>query len=375
MKSEFHDKKSTTFAKGVAYNFVIAFLALVLTWIFGGPKIDIEFKTALLICAFLFIAFLALMIFSPYSAPPYAHPKKKRITGHYKYIRHPNYAAIIYLLNPALAIIFRSWIYLLGCIVIYFIWKTVAEDEEVATAREFGEVYSQYRLTANLLFPDLYSISWLLYFFFIGTSVFIAVFVVLNFSSLLFRYVSWEKKSDGLPTAASENDEVKANQDSGNKGENKIAVGFPAASEARYDKPDSIVIEKIRLNAPLIYAQSADQRELNQDLNSGVVIYPGSDQPGKIGNFFLTGHSSVYPWNKTIYGQVFAAIDKLEIGDTAVIYLQQHKYEYKITNKYTVTPKDVQLVHPTNEAKITLMTCWPIGTNLKRLIVEGKLIK
>jgi sortase A len=104
-----------------------------------------------------------------------------------------------------------------------------------------------------------------------------------------------------------------------------------------------------------------------------VAIYPGSVPSGQIGNFFLVGHSSVYPWDKTKYGQVFAALDKLKIGDTAVIYLQRRKYEYKITNKYTVAPKDIRLVHPASEAKITLMTCWPIGTSLKRLIIDGVL--
>jgi len=56
-----------------------------------------------------------------------------------------------------------------------------------------------------------------------------------------------------------------------------------------------------------------------------------------------------------------------------VVYLQKHKYEYRITNKYTAAPKDVRLIHSVSEAKITLMTCWPIGTNLKRLIIEGVL--
>lgn len=369
MQIQSQDTKSGIFAMGIVYNFLIAFVALILTWILGGPKIDIEFKTASLICIFLFIVFLALIIFSIYSIPPYRQNQKgkKQIVGPYKYIRHPIYATIIYLLNPSLAIIFRSWLYLLACIVIYFVWKSLAEDEEVVVAREFGEVYGQYRLTANLLFPDLCSISRLLYFFFIGILIFIGVFVILNFSSLSFRYVSW-KGGDGLSVTAPIKGEANVNRDVGNT----IAAGSSEASEAVYDKPDSIVIKKIGLTAPLIYARSTDQRELNQDLNNGVVIYPGSDPPGQIGNFFLTGHSSVYPWNKTIYGQVFAAIDKLEIGDTVAIYLQQHKYEYRITNKYTAS-KDIRLIHPANEAKITLMTCWPIGTDLERLIVEGRL--
>jgi len=354
--------------KGIAHNFLIAFVALILTWIIGGPRIDIEFKTAFLIGAFLFLAFLVLVFFSAYSVPPYNQTGKKEFVGPYRYIRHPTCAAIVYLLNPALAIIFRSWLYFLACVVIYFVWKSLVEKEEINIAKEVGNKYNQYRLDTNLFFPSLYSISRLLYFFFIGASVFVVVFVALNFSALSFRYVGW-KGSGGLPSSVSTKSEANVSQDGGNT----IKIASFEVNETIYDKPDSIVIEKIGVDAPLIYAQSTDQRELNQDLNNGVVIYPGSDLPGQIGNFFLTGHSSVYPWNKTIYGRVFATLDKLETGDMVVVYLQKHKYEYRITNKYTTAPKDVRLVHPTDRAKITLMTCWPIGTNLKRLIIEGVL--
>jgi len=143
----------------------------------------------------------------------------------------------------------------------------------------------------------------------------------------------------------------------------------------QYEKPDSVVIEKIGLTAPLIFSQGKTQKEIEADLNKGVVAYPGSVLPGEIGNLFVTGHSSVYPWNHSAYGKVFAALDKLETGDRVIVYYNKHKFEYKIVNKYVARPQDVQLVHPENEAKITLFTCWPIGTNLKRLVLEGELVR
>lgn len=354
-------------AKGIVYNFLIALVALILTWLLGGPKMDIELKTALSISSFLFIVFLALMVFSLYSVSPRERlgAGGKSITGPYKYIRHPACAAIIYFFNPALAIVFRSWLYFLSCVIIYFVWKYLVENGEVAAAKELGEGYQQYRLDTNLFFPDIYSINQPFYFLSVGFLIFAVVFIALNFSSLSFRYVSWDRSNDFSATTVSG---VAQNEEA-----NQLPEPSSPAREEVYDKPDSIVIEEIGLNAPLIHAQSSEQKELNRDLNSGVVIYPGSDPPGQIGNFFLTGHSSVYPWNKTIYGRVFAALDKLEIGDTVVIYLQRHKYEYRITNKYTAASKDIRLVHPADEAIITLMTCWPIGTNLKRLVAEGVL--
>lgn len=114
-----------------------------------------------------------------------------------------------------------------------------------------------------------------------------------------------------------------------------------------------------------------------KELENGVIRYPGSAKPGEIGNTFIFGHSSNFPWIKGAYNDVFALLDKVEFDDEIIVYYGQEKYIYKITAKNIIKPGDVSVlqkeVHDISE--ISLMTCWPIGTTLNRLILTGELVK
>jgi len=134
------------------------------------------------------------------------------------------------------------------------------------------------------------------------------------------------------------------------------------------------VIGKLNIDVPLVFAAGNSQSQLNTALNQGVVVYPGSKLPGETGEVFLTGHSSTYLWNKTQYGQVFALLDRLEPGDIVTIYWNQYKYDYQVTEQKVVTPDIATLNSQTDKKTITLMTCWPIGTAWKRLVIQGVLI-
>lgn len=367
--------------KVISFNAIIAVLALVFGFIFGGPKISIEFKTALILSSILFIAFLIIIVWSLITKQIY----KKRTDdkcillrygvkvytytywqGPYKYIRYPIYFGIVFWLNPGLAILFRSWLYLISIAIIYFVWKAAVDEEEAVLVKELGDRYGanyrKYRLEAPAIFPKIYQQK-LLFFPLSGIAIFLIVFIFLNFPAFYLRYVEWEIAEKQIAA------DIKTPQ-------RNIAEKPPSPLqfETKYDIPNSIVIEKIGVNAPLVDARSTNQKHINITLNNGVAVYPESDRPGEAGNFFVTGHSSVYPWNKTQYGQVFALLDKLEAGDIVTIYYDQYKYQYRITDKYIKAASDVWLEHPKDKSIISLMTCWPIGTNLKRMIVEGELI-
>lgn len=347
-------KKMPVLTQSILFNFFIVFAALVLTWIFGGPKIDIEPRNAQLVSSVLIIGFLAIIVFCAANRRRNRGLKKNNF---HELIRYPEYSAVVFLLNPALAIIFRSWLLVLAVIPAYFIWRDAAKSNDVSLSREHGDKHRQYRMSTPMLFPKITN-KYLL-FALIGALVFIIIFIALNYFSLYLRYVKWDEK-----------------QTSGEK----IFIVKPEKSPATgkiklYNEPNGAIIGKLGVRAPLIFAQSDKQKELDTDLDKGIVAYPGSVSPGEIGNLFITGHSSAFPWSKTQYGQVFAKLDKLEKGDRVVIFYNQRKFEYEIENKYLISPKDLKLVHPDNYSKITLSTCWPIGTDLKRLVVEGRLVQ
>lgn len=119
----------------------------------------------------------------------------------------------------------------------------------------------------------------------------------------------------------------------------------------------------------------ASENKIQEALREGVVHYPFTADPNQYGNVFITGHSSYYPWDKGRYKDIFALLHKLELGDKYFIFFQGKKYTYQVTEKYEVEPDDVSVLAQPDDKKIsTLMTCTPVGTVLRRLIVQADLI-
>lgn len=143
-----------------------------------------------------------------------------------------------------------------------------------------------------------------------------------------------------------------------------------------------IVIPKIWKNIPLVDvtidhgASFETMHEVfMEELRKWVVRYPGTAEPGKSGNVFIFGHSSNFPWVKSEYNEVFALLDKLEKGDEIIIYYYQKKFVYTVTEHREVKPGDVKTLESRDKSKkeLSLMTCWPVGTTLDRLIVFAEL--
>ncbi len=115
------------------------------------------------------------------------------------------------------------------------------------------------------------------------------------------------------------------------------------------------------------------EKEIQGDLKEGVVHYPYTAYPGEIGNVFITGHSSYYPWDSGKYKDVFALLSKLKTGDHFSIFYQGKKYNYQVFSTKEVKPSEVDvLTQPKNRKIATLMTCVPVGTTLRRLIVQAE---
>lgn len=143
-----------------------------------------------------------------------------------------------------------------------------------------------------------------------------------------------------------------------------------------------LVIPKLNLNVPIVIPPTdaliaEDWKKLEEDiqigLQDGVVHYPGTARPGKPGNFFVTGHSSYYPWAPGEYKSVFARLHDLNVGDEYWIFYNGDRYRYIIDSKKEIKPSDVSVLdQPVDERMGTLMTCTPIGTTLRRLILSAQ---
>ena len=144
-----------------------------------------------------------------------------------------------------------------------------------------------------------------------------------------------------------------------------------------------IIIPTIGKNIPLIDIKQQKVEwidELNdifmKELENGVIRYPGSAKPWEEGNSFIFGHSSNFPWMQWEYNDVFSLLDHVTYDDEVVVYYGQEKHTYKIRTKDVISPGDVSVLKDdgNDKSKLTLMTCWPIGTTLNRLVLTGDLI-
>jgi LPXTG-site transpeptidase (sortase) family protein len=108
--------------------------------------------------------------------------------------------------------------------------------------------------------------------------------------------------------------------------------------------------------------------------------YVGSAYPGEVGNTFLYGHS-VLPtfYNPKNYMAIFSTIHTLDIGDEFTIEYNNKKYNYAVEQKRTKKPEELDPLagyKPAylGDSTVTLMTCSPPGTKIKRLMVDAVLI-
>ena len=150
----------------------------------------------------------------------------------------------------------------------------------------------------------------------------------------------------------------------------------PTIEVAPYE--NRIVIPKIGKNIPLIdvnHDATGSYSEMHsvfmEELKKWVVRYPGTARPGEEGNVFIFGHSSNYPWIPSEYNEVFALLDQLQNGDEIIVFYHQKKYTYVVSDRATIKPGDTTALEKRDPKKrwLSLMTCWPIGTTLERLII------
>lgn len=111
-------------------------------------------------------------------------------------------------------------------------------------------------------------------------------------------------------------------------------------------------------------------------LNKATGHYPGTAQPGQIGNFSIAGH-------RKTHGEPFRHLDEMRAGDLVYVETAQIWYTYRIdTDPVIIQPTDLGVVDPVpgkpgarpTEHLITLTTCNPWWSSTQRMIVTGHLV-
>jgi len=106
-----------------------------------------------------------------------------------------------------------------------------------------------------------------------------------------------------------------------------------------------------------------------EQLKKGVGQHIGSANPGETGNVVLSAHND-------IYGELFRHLDQLEKGDLIVLYTSQHAYTYVVSEApIIVEPTAVEVMAPTDQPMVTLISCYPYLVDNKRIVVRARLRK
>jgi LPXTG-site transpeptidase (sortase) family protein len=157
-----------------------------------------------------------------------------------------------------------------------------------------------------------------------------------------------------------------------NKNTAPVAVGktYPYSS-----KDDSLEIPSIGLVTSLVIGQSTDVSVLEQDLDKGVVYYPGSVLPGQSGNMVVLGHSAPPGWPHIKHDWVFSDISNLNPGDQIIMYFNHRQYTYTVKQKSIIKKGDEISLDGLNPKDniLTIVSCWPPGKNYQRIAVQAVL--
>lgn len=134
---------------------------------------------------------------------------------------------------------------------------------------------------------------------------------------------------------------------------------------------DSLALLPVRLRIP---AMSLDSPVHEVTVNMGewqvspmdIGHHYGTGNPGQTGNVVLAGH-------RDINSALFRDLDRLGPDDDIFVSNSLGEYHYRVTESYVVGPDHTEVMASTDDKRITLITCTPIGLATQRLIVVAVL--
>ena len=120
-------------------------------------------------------------------------------------------------------------------------------------------------------------------------------------------------------------------------------------------------VEIPRLNISAVVKSGVDDKTLKR----AVGHVPYTSLPGEPGNVGIAAHRDTY----------FRNLKGVRKGDVIRMVTPEATYEYAVDSTKIVTPKNVEVLDPTKDNYITLVTCYPfnyVGSAPKRFIVHAR---
>ena len=142
--------------------------------------------------------------------------------------------------------------------------------------------------------------------------------------------------------------------------------------------PEKIVIPAIDLDAPIKIAKK-EYIEIDKETFVQFTVpeefaagwYEDSAGLGEIGNIVISGHHNSF-------GEVFGKLDQLKAGDLIQLSRQGKYFDYIVIDRMILPEKNQPIekrienarwILPSDDERVTLVTCWPHWSNTHRLII------
>lgn len=203
-----------------------------------------------------------------------------------------------------------------------------------------------------------------------------ALYYEFQYRVIQIRGVQYKVQSEKLTRSANSGQEAESSNET-----NQIATGgfanvLAGPKEQILIPPDpffSVLIPKIGASSRVFpNVDPASENEFLPILRAGVAHAKGTVFPGVPGNTYLFAHSTDNFWDVGRYNAVFYLLKELSAGDDIVVFFENKRFNYKVTQVQVTDPSEVSyIMNSRQESKqiLILQTCWPPGTSWKRLLV------
>lgn len=134
---------------------------------------------------------------------------------------------------------------------------------------------------------------------------------------------------------------------------------------------DAALLLPVRLRIPVMVLDSpVHEVEVNMGTWEVSALdvghHEGTGNPGDKGNVVLAAH-------RDINSALFRELDRLKPGDAVYVSNNLREYRYIVQESFVVGPNHTEVMAPTDDSRVTLITCTPIGLATQRLIVTAML--
>lgn len=133
-----------------------------------------------------------------------------------------------------------------------------------------------------------------------------------------------------------------------------------------YEATPEVVLGTIEI-PKLGVAENLQQGMTLTAINRGPGHWPGTAEPGHLGNMVIAGH-------RTTYSRPFADLDQLVAGDQVIVTTPEGTFTYEVRGVIIVPESHIGIAAQSDAHTATLFACHPKGSATHRIVAKLRLL-